>query len=201
MSKAISEIRTNRKQELVNVLGGKCQICGFNSFLTALEFHHEDPSQKKFDVSPANNNNKNIIDTMEEVKKCFLLCANCHRGVHSGELEPPKEHIFNEELANEIIERVTSYHQPHSQKYCANCGKPISRTATLCVACKNTQCRNIEHPTRDDLKSMIRVMPFTEISKKYGVHRESVRKWCRKYNLPDTKIQINNYSDEEWLLI
>ena len=81
MSKTISEIRTNRKQELVNVLGGKCQICGFNSFLTALEFHHEDPSIKEFKLGSGNT--MSWENYKSEALKCILVCSNCHKEIHS----------------------------------------------------------------------------------------------------------------------
>jgi hypothetical protein len=31
--------------------GGKCQCCGYNKYIGALEFHHVDPEQKDFGVS------------------------------------------------------------------------------------------------------------------------------------------------------
>ena len=53
-------------------------------------------------------------------------------------------------------------------------------------------------PTRDELKKLIRDIPFQQIGKKYGVSDNAVRKWCEKENLPARKIDINNYSEEEW---
>ena len=37
-----------RKYEAVLARGGKCEICGYNKNLSALEFHHKDPSEKEF---------------------------------------------------------------------------------------------------------------------------------------------------------
>ena len=62
--------------------GGSCQICGYKRCIEALEFHHQDPLKKDFAVS-----SKGYTRSWEVVKseldKCDLLCANCHRELHS----------------------------------------------------------------------------------------------------------------------
>ena len=45
---------------------------------------------------------------------------------------------------------------------------------------------------------MIRIMPFTEIGKNYGVSDNAIRKWCDNYNLPRLVKEIKKYSEEEW---
>lgn len=60
----------------------KCERCGFSHPAT-LDFHHLDPSQKSFGISRAARNawfNKEKI--LEEIKKCIVLCSNCHRIEH-----------------------------------------------------------------------------------------------------------------------
>ena len=61
--------------------GGKCQRCGYNKCLKALEFHHLDPTKKDFTIS---NDHFKLVDAMEESKKCILICANCHRELHDN---------------------------------------------------------------------------------------------------------------------
>ena len=39
------------KIQCVEYKGGKCEICGYNKCIDALEFHHLDPSQKNFLLS------------------------------------------------------------------------------------------------------------------------------------------------------
>ena len=55
------------------------------------------------------------------------------------------------------------------------------------------------HPSREELKFLIRNKTFVEIGKMYNVSDNSVKKWCDKYNLPRLKKEIKSYSDEEWL--
>ena len=63
----------------------RCCRCGYYRFAGALEFHHTNPDNKNFSV--ANETRRpftpeNVIDIMEEVEKCVVLCANCHRELH-----------------------------------------------------------------------------------------------------------------------
>jgi hypothetical protein len=59
-----------------------CQQCGWNDH-RALEFHHHN-DDKKESISRlvAHGYSWNTIE--KEIKKCQVLCANCHRIVHSN---------------------------------------------------------------------------------------------------------------------
>lgn len=198
MSKAkdVSNYRRRRKQNLIQVLGGKCQICGFDLFADALEFHHEDPTKKDYALS-AKGTCHDIEADLNEVKKCFLLCANCHRGVHSGYYDAPTKHIFNEEFACQLINQRNELSVKHDN-YCIDCGQIIDKGATRCSKCYAKYRQTCKRPTRDELKQMIRTMPFTQIGKQFGVDDNSIRKWCVSMKLPRTKKEINTYSNEEW---
>tara|TARA_R100000458_G_C8009269_1_gene74083 strand:+ start:63 stop:488 length:426 start_codon:yes stop_codon:yes gene_type:complete len=53
-----------------------CERCGYNEHGCALHFDHIDPSKKKKQVSTIIKSTiKNLI---LEVRKCRVLCANCH---------------------------------------------------------------------------------------------------------------------------
>lgn len=71
------------KHFLVNYKGGKCEICGYDKCEGALEFHHHNPAEKDIEISKWNfNYNSDINVFLQEVDKCMLLCANCHREQH-----------------------------------------------------------------------------------------------------------------------
>lgn len=61
--------------------GGKCVRCGYDKCLSALDFHHKNPEEKDFGIS---DDNIKLKDAIEEVKKCILICSNCHRELHAG---------------------------------------------------------------------------------------------------------------------
>lgn len=67
-----------RKQKAVEYKGGKCEKCGYDKCIAALEFHHPDPTQKEFIISRKWSFEK----IKNELDKCVLLCSNCHKEVH-----------------------------------------------------------------------------------------------------------------------
>ena len=78
--------RLKLKNELVKYKGGKCEICGYDKCISALEFHHLDPSEKKFGISK-NISGHSLEECKKEVDKCILVCANCHREIHDKQIE------------------------------------------------------------------------------------------------------------------
>jgi hypothetical protein len=80
---AVVRRRRRVKGILVAEAGGCCLLCGYDRSVAALEFHHVDPSEKQFGV--AQNGMARSIDRLRaEVRKCVLLCSNCHAEVESG---------------------------------------------------------------------------------------------------------------------
>lgn len=71
-----------RKLEYIKYKGGVCTECGKMPHPAAMDFHHVNPAEKKFNLAPTN---KLLIDVVEELDKCILLCSNCHRILHSEE--------------------------------------------------------------------------------------------------------------------
>lgn len=63
----------------VEYKGKKCEICGYDKCINALEFHHIDGS-KDFAISDGKIRSWERIK--KELEKCQLLCANCHREQH-----------------------------------------------------------------------------------------------------------------------
>lgn len=72
--------REERKQQAVDLLGGKCSKCGYDKCRYALVFHHRDPLSKDFTISWNWEKSWNRIE--EELKKCVLLCCRCHIEKH-----------------------------------------------------------------------------------------------------------------------
>jgi hypothetical protein len=80
-NEAVTEARRNRKRKLVELAGGKCEICGYNKCVGALQFHHNNPKEKEFGIA-ASGVTRSISEQMNEIKKCMLVCANCHAELH-----------------------------------------------------------------------------------------------------------------------
>jgi hypothetical protein len=59
----------------------KCNRCEENHW-SCLEFHHEDPKEKEINIPLAVWKGWSKKRILEEIKKCEVLCANCHRKHH-----------------------------------------------------------------------------------------------------------------------
>lgn len=199
--------RARRKQICLDVMGGKCQICGYNANAKALEFHHIHPKEKTFTISECTLKGLDIL--FKELRKCTLLCANCHRIIHDGELDESLKSSFDENKAQEYFQQeeyLKLFNAIQKEpKYCPICNKLIHsyRNKYCSLECSHKgysrqQGNGKERPDREQLKQLIRNQSFTFIGKIYGVNDNAIRKWCDKYNLPRTKIQINQYTDEQW---
>ena len=196
-SETVKQFTRNRKQNLAKVLGGKCLLCGFNAFQEGLDFHHVDPGTKEFTLST--NVMKSLDKQLNEARKCVLLCANCHRGVHAGYYEIPSswKDSFNEELANDLLD--LNEKMRHGQTYyCPICGAIVTEKGNKCQKCARESQRIVSRPSREELKSLIRTIPFTQIAKQYGVSDNAIRKWCSYEHLPTKKTEINKISDKDW---
>jgi hypothetical protein len=62
-----------------------CVFCGYSKCSWAIHFHHVYPSEKLFNIA---NQKKWIARHKEamvaEMKKCIVVCANCHFEIHAG---------------------------------------------------------------------------------------------------------------------
>ena len=90
--------------------------------------------------------------------------------------------------------------KPEKKYYCSNCGKEITHSSNsgLCVKCSNIKSRTCERPSRQELKNLIRITPFTKIGNIFGVSDNTIRKWCLAENLPTKVSDIKKISDIDW---
>lgn len=170
--------RAKRKEEIVYVMGEECQICGYNRCIKALECHHIDPEEKDIDFGNLCKNWENLV---EELKKCILVCANCHREIHDNiEKYRDLSSSFNKERANEVSQKIDDL-KNHKTYYCKNCGIIITRGAKMCTKCRYISTRKVERPSYEELKQDISKMSMCAVGRKYGVSDNAIRKWLKQY--------------------
>ena len=78
---AVNRRRRELKVKAVEYKGGKCERCGYDKYVGALQFHHLDPAEKDFGIG-----HRGYTASWDKVKaeldKCAILCANCHAEEH-----------------------------------------------------------------------------------------------------------------------
>ena len=194
-SQAVSDYRRNRKLNLITACGNKCCICGYSKAVSALEFHHIDPSKKEFGIA-SNGTCHNIQKDIAEIRKCALVCSNCHREIHEEMFSIDdlyKYQYFDEEFITQLLTP-----SKRSQiRFCSECGAKIhwDNESGLCEICVRKKTRKVERPNREEMKELLQKHSFVELGRIFGVSDNSIRKWCKAYNLPSRKIDILQVQD------
>ena len=107
--------RNKMRNRAISAFGDECGLCGYKKCKRALEFHHLDDTTKDFNISGSNIANWKTI--VSELRKCVMICANCHREVHDKiTIIPDTVMRFNELYSDWPKEE-----QPQSK--CLACGK------------------------------------------------------------------------------
>ena len=70
------------KEIIYNAKLSGCSNCDYNKCFEALEFHHPDPKTKEISIGTGSTKWKSPLKIEKEIKKCIVLCANCHREIH-----------------------------------------------------------------------------------------------------------------------
>ena len=186
-SKDVTNFRRRIKEALVQGFGDKCCICKKKYPNYIYEFHHINPSTKKYNLSHPDTRAKTAYP--EEAKKCCMVCANCHREIeYSGEKFELKCN-FNEQIYYETLEELIA---------------PLKKEREEQAKIRKEMREQIEanKPNREKLKTLIRSTSFEQIARDYGYATgNTVKKWCKKLRLPHLRKEIEKYSDEEWELI
>jgi hypothetical protein len=89
---AVTKRRQTIKAKAVALLGHRCVICGYDKHPGVLDFHHIDPSTKSFGIS-SGGLSRSWVKIEAELKKCILVCANCHREIELGLVNLPISHL------------------------------------------------------------------------------------------------------------
>ena len=165
----------DRKRKAISLMGGCCYKCGYKKNMAALEFHHKNPEKKEFVWEKLRKMKWSSV--IKELKKCILVCSNCHAELHSPEdnCDFSTENIIdNKNLNKEIL--------PTGK--CESCNNEVYGTKFCSVSCARIKHRKVKNrPTKTELKKMIDTKTWVSIGKEYNVSDNAVRKWAKTYGL------------------
>lgn len=127
MSKSSDKVkawRVRTKKRIVEAMGGRCACCGYDRCTSALALHHRDPSQKDFGFGDFRASAISWAKAVMELRKCIMVCHNCHAEVHEGLREIPAEAAqFDERWADyKVLEQSL---REASWMKCPGCKKPV----------------------------------------------------------------------------
>ena len=156
-----------------------CSICGQEPFWNGK------PLTLIMDHKDGNNRNN-------ELSNLRWACPNCNQQF--------------ETTGHKAMRTQDTYHLKKKKEHllkqiCPICGGHKYEKSKICNSCqskKNYIPESEMKVSREELKSLIKTLPFTTIAKKYDVSDNTIRKWCKKFNLPSKASEIKKISDEDW---
>lgn len=78
--------RRKRSFFVMNLKKDKCCIVCGESDIACLDFHHRNKADKKYSIQSLAGSTRDNNKVLDEVKKCDVVCANCHRKIHYKEV-------------------------------------------------------------------------------------------------------------------
>lgn len=168
-SEKVKAYRKRTKERMILAMGSKCQCCGYDRCNNALAFHHIDPSQKDLAFGHLRANPASWDKIVAELKKCILVCNNCHSEIHAGVRKLPKAFAtFNEEYTS--FTKVAEYDpcpvcktsKPTSQRFCS-------------PTCASTNRRKVDWDSID-LLSLLKKHRISELEEMLGISNAAIYK-------------------------
>jgi hypothetical protein len=173
-SNRVKEWRHRSKERMVEAMGGKCQCCGYDTCKEGLAFHHIDPTQKELAFGSLRANPKTWTTVVEELKKCILVCHNCHSEIHAGVKEVPKLFAkFDESFAD--YKQLKSEYDP-----CPQCGTDKPKSNRFCSPkCAASNRRKVDWNSINVLE-LLEEHGITKLEEMLGVSNAAIYKQRNK---------------------
>lgn len=183
-SENVKRWRRATKDRIVKSMGGKCCVCGYNKCNSALALHHIDPSQKDFSFGAIRANIKSWMAIVAELKKCALVCNNCHSEIHDGVTFLPEDHAtFNSEYEQYKELRAEKIKKEKLKFKCPVCNKVrLKENKTCSVEC-NLKLRAKRLWDSVNLEEEIKTKSVVAIAKELGCSDVAVHKRLKKLKL------------------
>lgn len=98
----------------------------------------------------------------------------------------------NQQLETTGYKKMRTKQKLKKKYYCVDCGEEISCGATRCQKCHGKQRHTCTRPSKEELRNLISTTSIVKIGAMFGVSDNAIRKWCKSYDLPYKKIDIDN---------
>lgn len=189
-SEAVKKWRIRSKERIIEAFGGACCICGYNKSATALALHHLDPSKKGFAISSKRANPLEWPKIVQELRKCVLLCQNCHAEFHSGDVFIPNDAAKFNEMFSDYKVFELSLKQLYTP--CSVCGKAKPAQQKNCsYACAGKSLYRVNWDSID-LVEELKTKSILKLAEKLGCSDGAIHKRLRKLGLKHLVVRFQN---------
>jgi hypothetical protein len=183
-------------QEALNKLKSEygCYYCP-ESESACLDFHHINETEKSDSISKLAKV-KSLAKLAPEISKCIVVCANCHRKIHAG-LINPKNVVKCSVSEDDLRLRIPFKKKPASKQennklnnarqkrgVCVDCGKFCNKESDRCRVCFDIVRKNKKKPTKEQIILDLQALKtYTALAGKYDVHSATIVRWLESYSL------------------
>ena len=160
-----------RKYEAVLQRGGKCERCGYDKNLSALEFHHRNPEEKEFQIDERHFSNRSLEILQKELDKCDLLCANCHREIHhlDSEMASIPKRIME-------VKKLSFSNQDERGQICPVCGKRFPKAKGKIYCSDECRWKDKNYPSLEEVNAKYNELKSWEkVAQFFGITRRIVQ--------------------------
>ena len=170
-----------RKLQLINEFGGKCQKCGYDKNIAALEFHHINSDEKEFQLDMRHLSNTSITKLKEEVSKCELLCANCHRELHNSEF-----YVENISSVLDSYEKAIIKPLDDSNRFiatCPICGKKFKTYKRKVYCSDECKYKSKNYPSIEEINEQYAILHnWEKVAQHFNLTRRIIQGIRKKYS-------------------
>ena len=184
---AVKKWRFKTKDRIILSMGGSCVCCGYNKCQSALALalHHLDPSQKEFNLGALRANIKSWDKIVIELRKCVLICHNCHSEYHEGLIDIPEDALrFDEKMSDyKLLEKQDRENDPLRYHSCPKCNKQTHNSQKHCSQKCSAAAALCFNWKEYDLEKMHNEMPVIKIAEMIGCSDVAVHKKLKRLGL------------------
>lgn len=197
---AVLDWRRRAKNRLIAAFGGACGLCGYNRCARNLVFHHLDPSIKGDGFGQFQS--RAWIRIVDEVRKCVMLCHNCHGEVHAGlHSDLSSCQRFNEAFLDYDRSKDPTTHRttglsprpsPKATPLCVQCGRSVThQNMIVCSSrCREIRARNAraghsvrKKPSAAMLARLLKTKSCEALAPDFSVTGKTMRLWAHGYGI------------------
>ena len=171
-SKNIKRYREKIKRRALLAAGQKCRVCGYSKEITALDFHHVDPTQKDFSLSKMREGHRKSWEVIcDELDKCVLVCCRCHTEIHAGVTEcPPIQPVDREVTAPDLDTDINM---------CPVCGESKPSRKRVCSPTCSGKLPRYDWSKMDILEEL-KTKSMYQLSLEVGCTYNAIRKQVKR---------------------
>lgn len=162
--------RKDTKKRIIDSMGGECQCCGYKASLAALCLHHLNSDEKEFSIGPKMSTRMLWSEIVPELRKCVLVCKNCHMEIHDNITKLSNYKTFDEAYA--VFDEYMGTCQ-----YCKN--KCRTHSSYCSLTCSRNSQRKIDW-SKIDLKDRLKTTTMASLAKELKISPSVLRRNIKK---------------------